>query len=65
MNKFLTTREFAKLANVSVATVLRWIKEGIVNAHEARRLTRKLYLIEIIELEKVSWRVPLKDKRDR
>jgi len=49
-NKYMTTKEVANELEVSAATVVRWVRSGII---PAKRFGRRIIKIPCIEVEKL------------
>jgi excisionase family DNA binding protein len=49
-NKYMTTKEVANELEVSVATVVRWVRDGII---PAKRFGRRIIKIPCGEVEKL------------
>jgi excisionase family DNA binding protein len=49
-NKYLTTKQVASELEVSVATVCRWVREGII---PAKRFGKRIIKIPVFEVERL------------
>lgn len=49
-NRYMTTREVASELEVSVATVVRWVRDGII---PAKRFGKRIIKIPCVEVERL------------
>ena len=50
MNKYMTTKQVANELEVSVATVVRWVRDGTI---PAKRFGKRIIKIPYLEIEKL------------